>query len=109
VLSGAIISVMQNVPPAYSDGEWGRLPKASHVIGQPGARLRGLSRTTLLELGAAGHIKIIGIRKPGSQKAIRLVHLPTLDQYLASLALEGNEGGGTRGKKSLIAREARAK
>gem|GEM_PF-5427895 len=42
----------------------------------------GLSRTTLLELHAQGDIKIAAVRKPGSQKAIRLVHMPSLKAYL---------------------------
>jgi hypothetical protein len=60
------------------DSEWVRLPK-------PEARLNGLSRTTLLELDRLGHIKIARIRKPGSQRGVNLVHLPTLNEYLYRL------------------------
>jgi hypothetical protein len=69
----------------YNDGEWSRLPHTARSKDEPGGRLRGLSRATLLELAAAGHVKIAAIRKPGALKAIRLVHLPTLDRYLQSL------------------------
>jgi hypothetical protein len=70
----------------YENGEWERLPQVSPVKGQPGGRLRGLSRTTLLELHERKLIKIAAIRKPGAEKAIRLVFLPSLDSYLASIA-----------------------
>lgn len=70
----------------YETGEWERLPKVSQVKGQPGERLRGLSRTTLLELHERKLIKIASIRKPGAEKAIRLVWLPSLDSYLRSIA-----------------------
>jgi hypothetical protein len=70
----------------YENGEWERLPQVSPVKGQPGGRLRGLSRTTLLELHERGLIKIAAIHKPGAQKAIRLVWMPSLDAYLESIA-----------------------
>jgi hypothetical protein len=49
---------------------------------KPHQRLRGLSRTTLLELIELGEIKSAVIRKPGSLKGIRLIFLPSLDSYL---------------------------
>ena len=69
----------------YENGEWAKLPRVSSVKGQPGGRLRDLSRTTLLELEERRLIKIAAIHKPGSKKAIRLVYLPSLDAYLESL------------------------
>jgi hypothetical protein len=63
---------------------WGRMPK-------PKERLQGLSRTTLLELSYAGLIRSVVIRKPGAQKGIRLVYLPSLFAYLDSLEPEGTE------------------
>jgi hypothetical protein len=75
-----------DVKERYDTGEWERLPKASQVKGQPGGRLRGLSRTTLLELHERKCIKIAAIHKPGAKKAIRLVFLPSLDAYLRSIA-----------------------
>lgn len=77
---------MQNInAQLYKDGEWSRLPNTARAKDEPGGRLRGLSRTTLLELGAAGHVKIAAVKKPGSLKAIRLIFLPSLDKYLQSL------------------------
>jgi hypothetical protein len=64
------------------------MPKAGRP-GKPGGRLRGLTRTTLLELDERGEIKVIAVRKPGAVKAIRLVYLPALDSYLHRLATEG--------------------
>ena len=69
----------------YVDGEWSKLPRTSSVAGQPGGRLRDLSRSTLLELHGRDLIKIASIRKPGAKKALRLVWLPSLDAYLESL------------------------
>jgi hypothetical protein len=69
----------------YENGEWERLPQVSPVKGQPGGRLRGLSRSTLLELNQRKLIKIASVRKPGAQKAIRLVFMPSLDAYLESI------------------------
>jgi hypothetical protein len=63
------------IPPQYSAEDWKRLPK-------PRGRLCDLSRTTLLELNELGEITIAAIRKPGSLKAIRLVYMPSLYQYL---------------------------
>jgi hypothetical protein len=78
---------MQRIPQHVEGENWARMPKVGHR-GQPGGRLRGLSRTTLLELNDAGLIKVVAIRKPGAQKAIRLVYLPSLDAYLEGLATD---------------------
>jgi hypothetical protein len=78
---------MQEIPPHFQDTDWARMPSAGRT-GKPGGRLRGLSRTTLIELDQQGLIKIIAIRKPGALKAIRLVYLPSLDGYLHKLATE---------------------
>jgi hypothetical protein len=78
---------MQEIPPHFQDTDWARMPSAGRT-GKPGGRLRGLSRTTLLELDQMGLIKIIAIRKPGAAKAIRLVFVPSLDSYLQKLASE---------------------
>jgi hypothetical protein len=58
-----------------TDNDWIRMPK-------PKERLKGLSRTTLLELIYAGHIKSATLRKGQSKKGIRLVFLPSLLAYL---------------------------
>jgi hypothetical protein len=75
------------LPPPYQDADWVRLPSAGRT-GKPAGRLRGLSRTTLLELDEMGLIKVAAIRKPGAAKAIRLVFIPSLDAYLHKLATE---------------------
>ena len=56
--------------------EWYRLPAPR------GGRLFGLSRTTLTELAIAGSIKSVLLRKPGAKRGIRLIHGPSLQQYL---------------------------
>jgi hypothetical protein len=78
---------MQEIPDRFQDGDWARMPSAGRT-GKPGGRLRGLSRTTLLELDQMGLIKVIAIRKPGAAKALRLVFLPSVDRYLYQLATE---------------------
>jgi hypothetical protein len=64
------------IPPSE---EWARMPR-------PLERLNGLSRSTLLELHRLGHIKMSHIKKPGSQKGIRLIHMPSLLNYLEDLS-----------------------
>jgi hypothetical protein len=64
------------IPPHLSTEEWARLPT------RPGERYEGLSRTTLLELWEQGDIKIASIRKSGSQKSIKLLHIPSLRAFL---------------------------
>lgn len=56
--------------------EWYRLPHPR------GGRLFGLSRTTLTELGQAGEIKTVLLRKRGALRGIRLIHGPSLQEYL---------------------------
>jgi len=55
---------------------------------KPKERLCGLSRTTLLELAEAKHIRSVVIRKPGAVRGIRLIYLPSLRAYLDSLTAE---------------------
>jgi hypothetical protein len=85
------------IPQHLLTEEWARLPK-------PGERREGLSRTTLLELHAAGDIKIAAVRKPGSQKAIRLVHLPSLKAYLET-CVEAPSDNPSPGKRHSRQRE----
>jgi hypothetical protein len=71
--------------PAHLQGkEWERMPKPGRP-GQPGGRLCGMCRTTLLELDQAGHIKTVSVRKPGKVKGLRLIYMPSLYAYLESL------------------------
>jgi hypothetical protein len=63
--------------------EWARLPKT-------GERLEGLSRSHLFLLIGEGAIKTAAIKAPGAARAgQRLVHLPTLRDWIAQHA----EGG----------------
>jgi hypothetical protein len=94
---------MQEIPPQYQDSDWARMPPAGRA-GKPGGRLRGLSRTTLLELDELGLIKVIAIRKPGAAKSIRLVFVPSLDSYLHSLATESiSDSSLSRTEKDKVA------
>jgi hypothetical protein len=72
--------VKTEIPEHLQGKEWERLPKPG-----PSNRLMGLSRTTLLELSDAGHIRTVALRKPGRLKGIRLVYMPSLYSYLDSL------------------------
>jgi hypothetical protein len=72
--------VKSEIPAHLQGKEWERLPKPG-----PSHRLMGLSRTTLLELSDAGHIRTVALRKPGRLKGIRLVFMPSLYAYLDSL------------------------
>jgi hypothetical protein len=66
--------------PEYLKGqEWRRMPK-------PTQRLYGMTRTTLLELINDGHIRSVVIKKPGAVRGIRLIYMPSLMQFLDSLA-----------------------
>src|SRR5262249_40476646 len=64
---------------------WARLPGAPRPD-RAGGRLEGLARTTILELGSLGLVEIASIRKPGAQRAIHLVNVQSLRNYLAGLA-----------------------
>jgi hypothetical protein len=70
--------VKVDVPEHVKTEEWCRMPK-------PGQRLFGLSRTTLLELSNGRKIRTVAIKKPGAIRGIRLVFMPSLLEYLASL------------------------
>ena len=73
--------------PEHFEGDlWARLPK-------PKERLQGLSRTTLLEIIQRGLIHSVVIRKPGSQKGIRLINMASLLGYLESLEADAGKTG----------------
>ena len=59
--------------------DWARMPK-------PKERFFGMSRTTILELSQAGLIKTVSIRKPGANKGIRLIFVPSLREFLDKCA-----------------------
>jgi hypothetical protein len=88
-------SVADPVPPRFqnnlalsslAEAEWLRLPPPKGRC-----RLSGLSRTTLLELGERGLIKLVRLRKPGATKGIVLIQKASLLDFLASLPVEGEE------------------
>jgi hypothetical protein len=70
--------VKVDLPEHVKTEEWCRMPK-------PGQRLFGLSRTTLLELSSARKIRSVSIKKPGAVRGIRLIFMPSLLEYWASL------------------------
>jgi hypothetical protein len=73
--------------PQHMQGEdWARMPK-------PKERFFGMSRTTILELSQAGLIKTVSIRKPGANKGIRLIFVPSLREFLDKCAQEVNPLG----------------
>jgi len=70
--------------PQHMQGEdWARMPK-------PKERFFGMSRTTILELSQAGLIKTVSIRKPGANKGIRLIFVPSLREFLDKCTQEVN-------------------
>lgn len=90
-------SVAGSLPPKYRPGfsegslrdcEFLRLPL-------PGSRcpLTGLARTSILELGDRGLIKLKRIRKPGATRGIVLVEKASLLEYLHSLNANGEQTG----------------
>jgi hypothetical protein len=73
--------------PQHMQGEdWARMPK-------PKERFFGMSRTTLLELSQAGLIKTVSIRKPGANKGIRFIFVPSLREFLDKCTHEVNPLG----------------
>lgn len=69
-------STPNRIPAPSPIEEWYRLPTPR------GGRLFGLSRTTLTELALVGSIKSVLLRKPGAKRGIRLIHGPSLQEYL---------------------------
>jgi hypothetical protein len=75
--------VKLQIPQHMQGEEWARMPK-------PKERFFGMSRTTILELSQAGLIKTASIRKPGANKGIRLIFVPSLREFLDKCAQEVN-------------------
>jgi hypothetical protein len=67
------------IPESLQTDEWARLPNPK------GGRLLGFSRSTLLTHAEAGNIKIIRVKQPGRIRGVRLVWMPSLRSFLASL------------------------
>ncbi|MFN0128009.1 MAG: hypothetical protein ACKV19_15120 [Verrucomicrobiales bacterium] len=68
-----------NVEPKL-ETEWVRLPL-------PGQRLEGLGRSYLYELITQGRIRSYALKKRGAVRGIRLIHLPSLREYIENSAL----------------------
>jgi hypothetical protein len=56
--------------------------------------LSGLSRTSLIELGERGAIRLVRLRKPGALRGIVLIQKASLLFYLDSLPSESDLNGG---------------
>jgi hypothetical protein len=95
------------IPEHLRGEQWRRIPK-------PKDRLYGLSRTTLLELINAGHIRSVVIRKPGAIRGIRLIFMPSLAEFLdnlkekvaraedSSVGVMGGHGNGKEPRMSVL-------
>ena len=65
--------------------EWARPPKN-------GQHLEGLSRSYIYRLIESGSLKSMSLITPGAKKGVRLIHVPSLREWLATQA-EKQEGG----------------
>jgi hypothetical protein len=90
-------TVADTVPPQFrhaliasslADAEWLRPPAP-----RGRCRLTGLSRSTLIQLGERGLIKLIRLRKPGARKGVVLIQKESLLAYLRSVRPECEENG----------------
>ncbi|MEI7899796.1 MAG: hypothetical protein WCK89_06055 [bacterium] len=68
--------------------EWARIP-------QTGKTLEGLFRSQIFALVKSGKVKSAAIKKPGDIRAgMRLIHIPSLRQYINSFATAATGEGG---------------
>jgi hypothetical protein len=65
------------------EGEWVRFPK-------PGETLCGLTKGTLYYLYQGGLVLTVSLPRPGATRGPRLIHLPSLQKYLARLFEDQN-------------------
>jgi hypothetical protein len=89
--------IKPEIPQHLLTEEWARLPT------KPGERREGLSRTTILELWEQGDVEIASVRKRGSQKAIRLLNIASLRNFLKTCVEEPRDAP-FPGKKSKTRR-----
>jgi hypothetical protein len=75
----------REVSPGGSGSQWIRLPKP----GEHEANT-GLTRSVLTRLCVEGRVKSISLREAGKARGCRLVNLPSLVSYLASLEDQQN-------------------
>jgi hypothetical protein len=78
----------REVSPGWSLSQWIRLPKPGEH--EPNT---GLTRSVLTRLCVEGKVKSISLKEPGKARGCRLVNLPSLVSYLASLEEQQNPGG----------------
>jgi hypothetical protein len=90
-------TVAETVPPQFrqtlieaslADAEWLRLPPP-----RGRCRLTGLSRTTLIELGERGLIRLIRLRKRDAVRGIVLIQKKSLLNYLRTICPAGGKEG----------------
>lgn len=94
-------TVAGGVPPKFAgslrpaetlaEAEWLRLPPP-----RGRDRLTGLSRTSLIELGERGAVRLVRVRKPGAMRGIVLIEKASLLSYLYGLTAEGEQKGATK-------------
>jgi hypothetical protein len=71
------------IPAEYGTEEWRRLPK-------PGGRFFGISRSEWLDIIAnpESGVRSICIKRPGRQRGVRLLYMPSVHEYFDRLAQE---------------------
>jgi hypothetical protein len=71
------------IPKEFGTEEWGRLPK-------PGLRLYGISRSGWMDIigNPNSGVRSICIKKPGRQRGVRLLHMPSVHAYFDRLMQE---------------------
>ncbi len=85
--------ILSNSAANAQDTEWARIPGA-------GCRLEGFCRAELYSLLREGKIRSKNLCKPGKERGIRLIHVPSLRHYI-----EAHEGEPTPVSKSKEAGE----
>jgi hypothetical protein len=71
---GVLFAIMQPEP-YIKPGLFEQLPG-------PRKRLIGFTKDFLRELGAAGLIRLVKVRRPGNRRPLELVHVPSLIAYV---------------------------
>jgi hypothetical protein len=72
------VAVVQSGGVTQAEPEFIQIPDA--------VRFSGIGRTSLYKEISAGRIKSINLRRPGTARGRRLVHLPSLRAYLLSFS-----------------------
>lgn len=72
----------------YNGPIWGRMPGY-------GQRLEGLCRGELYTLLKEGSIRTKVLRKPGKERGIRLIHIPSVRAYIESYGVDEKGANGS--------------